>query len=120
METTVTIDYLNYLIYIELPDYKEDNTIGVKIERKEGTYDPESYGSCLKYCRFSGKSQDYNKWVLEAFDVALMHIDDAGFCGLYAPLPENTYRYELACESWQHKFSSSQIEQEAEESDIYF
>lgn len=93
METQVTIELLNCIITVNLPDAEDDNTVLVEIHRKKGTFDSASYNSFLKNFQFSAESLDPNKWVLEALDAAIATISSYGI--LYAPLPTGIYEYQL-------------------------
>jgi hypothetical protein len=70
----VTINYLNCLITVELPNPVDDNTIKVLIRRLPGTYNENLYNSYLKDFQFSGESEDPNNWILEALRHAIASV----------------------------------------------
>ena len=75
---TATLNYLNYVITVELPDPNEDNTICVAIHRLEGTYDKEDYNSYVDHFQFSAEDNDPNKWLLEALQCAIDNLSSGG------------------------------------------
>jgi hypothetical protein len=69
-----TINYLNCLITIDLPNPEEDNTVKVLIKRLPGSYNENLYNAYLKDFQFSGESEDPNDWILEALRHAIASV----------------------------------------------
>lgn len=69
-----TINYLNCLIAIDLPNPEEDNTVKVFVERLPGTYDENLYYAGLKQFQFSAESENPNDWIMEALKHAIASI----------------------------------------------
>ncbi|MBH8564457.1 hypothetical protein I8748_20105 [Nostoc sp. CENA67] len=64
-----TLNYLNHLITIDLPNPEENNTCFVLIERQ---------GAYLDDFQFSGESEDPNDWILEGTRLAIKTIKSYG------------------------------------------
>lgn len=84
---TATLSYLDFVITIELPDPKEDNSIYILIHRLEGSYNKEEYNSYLTHFRFSAENSDPNKWLVEAIDAAIYNLISGGDICIYYNLP---------------------------------
>jgi hypothetical protein len=85
-----TLNYLDCIINIDLPNPEEDNTVRVLIERAPLTYDPELYNAYLDHFQFSGESQDPNNWILEAIEVAIRFIKARSCLSYYVESSPNS------------------------------
>lgn len=74
--TNATLNYLNHIIEVNLPNPDEDNTIYVSISRQEGTYDVTFYNSYLKDFQFSAQSKNPNDWILEALQSSIQYLNN--------------------------------------------
>ncbi|GAX45770.1 hypothetical protein NIES4075_67910 [Tolypothrix sp. NIES-4075] len=70
-----TINYLNCLITVDLPNPEEDNTVKVFVKRLPGTYDKNLYYAGLTNFQFSAESENPNDWILEALKHAIASIE---------------------------------------------